>query len=194
VPFQRVDRWRDSLADDAWTRIRVRDGEKGPLQVEVATCRVQAKISQRVMQYEETLVVIRCLDEKGVTKYDFCFSDAPRGTAAKEFARVALAAHRIEEAIKRSKSETGLSHYEVRNWRGWHHHQVLSLMATWFLVCESHRGKKMDPGDHCATDSRWHRDAPTSRLAVRHTSQNRQQHNTSLAPKRRRTLLPLQSA
>jgi SRSO17 transposase len=193
VPFQRVDRWRDSLADDAWTRIRVRDGEKGPLQVEVATCRVQAKISQRVMQYEETLVVIRCLDEKGVTKYDFYFSDAPRGTAAKEFARVALAAHRIEEAIKRSKSETGLSHYEVRNWRGWHHHQVLSLMATWFLVCESHRGKKMDPGDHCATDSRWHRDAPTSRLAVRHTSQNRQQQNTSLAPKRRSTLLPLQS-
>jgi hypothetical protein len=169
VPFQRVDRWRDSLADDAWTRIRVRDGEKGPLQVEVATCRVQAKISQRVMQYEETLVVIRCLDEKGVTKYDFYFSDAPRGTAAKEFARVALAAHRIEEAIKRSK------------------------MATWFLVCESHRGKKMDPGDHCATDSRWHRDAPTSRLAVRHTSQNRQQQNTSLAPKRRSTLLPLQS-
>jgi SRSO17 transposase len=192
VPFQRVDRWRDSLSDDAWTRIDVRDGEKGPLEVEVATCRVQAKIKQRVMKYDETLVAIRFLDEEGVTKYDFYFSNAPRGTPAKEFARVALAAHRIEEAIKRSKSETGLSHYEVRNWRGWHHHQVLSLVATWFLVCESHRGKKMDPGDHRAADSRWHRDAPTSRLAVRHADQNRQQQNTSLAPKRRGSLLPLQ--
>lgn len=193
VPFQRVDRWRDSLAEDAWTRIDVRDGEKGPLKVEVATCRVQAKIKQRVMKYEETLVVIRCLDNEGVTKYDFYFSNARRGTAAKEFARVALAAHRIEEAIKRSKSETGLSHYEVRNWRGWHHHQVLSLVATWFLVCESRRGKKMDPGDHCATDSRWHRHALASCLAVRHADQNRQRQNTSLAPKRRSSLLPLQS-
>jgi len=193
VPFQRVDRWRDSLAEDAWTRIDVRDGEKGPLKVDVATCRVQAKIEQRVMKYEETLVVIRSLDEERVTKYDFYFSNAPRGTPTKEFARVALAAHRIEEAIKRSKSETGLSHYEVRNWRGWHHHQVLSLVATWFLVCESHRGKKMDPGDHRAADSRWHRHAPASCLAVRHADQNRQQQNTSLAPKRRSSLLPLQS-
>jgi SRSO17 transposase len=192
-PWQRVDAWRDSLAENAWTRISVRDGEKGPLEVEVATCRVQAKISQRAMEYEETLVVIRSLDDEGVTKYDFYFSNAPRGTAAKEFARVALAAHRIEEAIKRSKSETGLSHYEVRNWRGWHHHQVLSLVATWFLVCESHRGKKMDSGDHCAADSRWHRHAPASSLAVRHAVQNRQQQNTSLTPKRGSTLLPLQS-
>jgi SRSO17 transposase len=192
-PWQRIDAWRDSLADNAWTRIRVRDGEKGPLEVELAICRVQAKISQRAMEYEETLVVIRSLDAPGVTKYDFYFANAPRGTPAKEFARVALAAHRIEEAIKRSKSETGLSHYEVRNWRGWHHHQVLSLMATWFLVCESHRGKKMDSGDHGAPDSRWHCHASASRLAVRHTNQNRQQQNTSLVPKRRSTVLPLQS-
>jgi SRSO17 transposase len=192
-PWQRIDAWRDSLADNAWTRIRVRDGEKGPLEVELAICRVQAKISQRAMEYEETLVVIRSLDASGVTKYDFYFANAPRGTPAKEFARVALAAHRIEEAIKRSKSETGLSHYEVRNWRGWHHHQVLSLMATWFLVCESHRGKKMDSGDHGAPDSRWHCHASASRLAVRHTNQNRQQQNTSLVPKRRSTVLPLQS-
>jgi SRSO17 transposase len=192
LPFQRVDRWRDSLPDEAWTRINVRDGEKGPLKVELATCRVQTKINQRIMKYEETLVIIRCLDEQGVTKYDFYFSNAPRETPAKEFARVALAAHRIEEAIKRSKSEAGLSHYEVRNWRGWHHHQVLSLIATWFLVCESHRGKKMDPGDHRPAGSRWPRHAPASGLAVRHTNQNRQQHNTSLAPKRTSTFLSLQ--
>jgi SRSO17 transposase len=159
VPFQRVDRWRDARADSAWTRINVRDGEKGPLEVEVTTCRVRTKINQRIMKYDETLVVIRCLNERGVTKYDFYFSNAPHTTPAKEFARVALSAHRIEEAIKRGKSEAGLSHYEVRNWQGWHHHQVLSLLATWFLVRESHRGKKMDTGDYASADSRRHRPA-----------------------------------
>src|SRR5207253_4718177 len=72
-PWQRVDRWRDSLKGDAWTQINVRDGEKGPLKVEVVTCRVLAKIEQRSMKYEETLVVIRYADEEGVTKYDFYF-------------------------------------------------------------------------------------------------------------------------
>lgn len=166
VPFQRVDCWRDGLASSAWTRINVRDGEKGALEVEVATCRVRTKISQRIMKYDETLVVIRYLDEHGVTKYDFYFSNAPHTTPVKEFARVALSAHRIEEAIKRAKSEAGLSHYEVRNWQGWHHHQVLSLIATWFLVCESHRGKKMDTGDHSPADSRWHRPAAANSLQV----------------------------
>jgi SRSO17 transposase len=194
LPFQRVDHWRDSLLDDTWTRIDVRDGEKGPLEIEVAMCRVQTKIGQRVMKYEETLVIIRSLDEEGATKYDFYFSNAPRDTRVKEFARVALAAHRVEEAIKRSKSEAGLSHYEVRNWCGWHHHQVLSLIATWFLVCESHRGKKMDTGNHRTSGSRWPGDAPAGDLPLRHTDQNRLQQDTSIAPKRRSTLLPLQIA
>lgn len=191
--FQRVDQWRDSAPKHAWSRIKVRDGEKGPLEIEVTTCRVQTKLSQRVMQYEETLVIIRCLDEEGVTKYDFYFSNAPRDTSVKEFSRVALAAHRIEEAIKRSKSEAGLSHYEVRNWRGWHHHQVLSLIATWFLVCESHRGKKMDTGNHGSSNSRWSGHALESCLPMRHADQNRQQQNTSFDPKRRSTILSLQS-
>lgn len=193
TPFERIDQWRDALLEDAWTRIKVRDGEKGPLEVEVVTCRVQTKISQRVMKYEETLVIIRSLDEEGVTKHDFYLSNAPRDTPLKEFARVALAAHRVEESIKRSKSQAGLSHYEVRNWRGWHHHQVLSLIATWFLVCESHRGKKMDAGDHRPADSRRHRHDLARGLPMRHTDQNREQQNTPVDPKRASTLLSLQS-
>lgn len=193
TPFQRVDKWRDSLPDHAWTRINVRDGDKGPLEVEVAACRVQTKITRRVMKYEEALVIIRSLDEAGATKYDFYFSNAPRETPRKEFARVALAAHRIEEAIKRGKREAGLSHYEVRNWRGWHHHQVLSLIATWFLVRESHRGKKMDASDHRTADSRRGGHASASGLPVRYAHQNRPQQNPSVAPKRRGPLLSLQS-
>ena len=191
-PFQRVDKWRDAVAADAWTKVDVRDGEKGPLEVEVVACRVRTKIARRVMRYEETLVIVRCLDEAGVTKFDFYFSNAPRDTPVEEFARVALAAHRIEEAIKRGKSEAGLSHYEVRNWRGWHHHQVLSLIATWFLVCESHRGKKMDASDYRTSDSRWPGHAPASRLRVRHSRQDRQEQNASPAPKRRSEILSLQ--
>ena len=42
-----------------------------------------------------------------VAKY---LSNGERETPDKELVRVAFQAHRIEEAIKRGKSETGLSH------------------------------------------------------------------------------------
>jgi len=35
--------------------------------------------------------------------------------------------------------------YQVRTWQGWHHHMVLSLLAVWFLVGETHRGQSLTP-------------------------------------------------
>lgn len=180
VPFQRVERWRDALAKNVWTRLDVRDAEKGPLEVEAVACRVQTKIKRRIMTYEETLVILRSLDGEGVTKYDFYLSNAPRGTRLKEFVRVALAEHRVEEAIKRGKSEAGLSHYEVRNWCGWHHHQVLSLIASWFLVCEAQRGKKIVPGHDRSADPRRHRHAPPRGLRTPYADARCKKQNPSL--------------
>lgn len=45
-PFQRVEQWRDSLPEEAWVEIDVRDGDKGPLIVEAAKTRVEARTQQ----------------------------------------------------------------------------------------------------------------------------------------------------
>ena len=87
------------------------------------------------------------------TLTDYYLSNARIETPLAEFARAAKAEHRIEECLQRAKSEGGLADYGVRNWIGWHHHQTLSLIATWFLVTELRRGKKMDAGAHGAADS-----------------------------------------
>ncbi len=91
-----------------------------------------------------------------MVKVDYYLSNAAPETPLGEFARVAKAEHRIEECLQRSKSEAGLADYEVRNWTGWQHHQTLSLLATWFLVRETERGKKMDPCDHLTPDASGH--------------------------------------
>ena len=79
--------------------------------------------------------------ENKTVKTDYYLSNAHPDTRLSEFARVAKAEQRIEECIKRAKGEAGLADYEVRHWTGWHHHQILSLIATWFLVTEAQRGK-----------------------------------------------------
>jgi len=145
-PFQRVDTWRDSLDKDAWTRINVRDGEKGPLILEIVKRRVLARTERSCRDTgEELLVITRSFDENGKMKYDYHLSNAHPDTPLDELARVVKAEHRIEDCIKRSKSEAGLADYEVRTWAGWYHHQTLSLIATWFLIKETRRGKKIYP-------------------------------------------------
>jgi SRSO17 transposase len=145
-PFQRVDRWRDSLEDKVWTKIDVRDGEKGPLVIEIVTCRVMARTERsRHHLTEELLIVTRRPEGRNQVKYDYHLSNAPADTPLDELARVVKAEHRIEDCLKRAKSEAGLSDYEVRTWTGWHHHQTLSLIALWFLILETGRGKKIYP-------------------------------------------------
>src|SRR5713101_4441781 len=168
-PWQRVEAWSQSLDDEAWQRIDVRDGSKGPLVVEVVKRRVVSRTHRRQQGDEELLVVIRSRDrdQEQVVKVDYYLSNAVSETPLWELARVAKAAHRIEECIQRSKSEAGLADYEGRHWTGWQHHQTLSFLATWFLERETHRGKKMDPCDHLATDSPGHRHDLTRRVSVR---------------------------
>jgi SRSO17 transposase len=151
--FQQVRKWCESLPARAWMRIEVRDGEKGPLVVEAVKRRVVAKIDRKVGP-EETLVVTRTTDEEGATQHDYYLSNAPVQTPLGEFGRVTKAAHRIEECLRRSKSEAGMADYQVRTWAGWHHHITLSMMATWFLVQEARRGKKADAGHDRLADSR----------------------------------------
>jgi SRSO17 transposase len=139
VPFQRADRWMKTARN--WTRIEVRPGEKGPLVVEAVKVRVQTKRGGRNGP-EEILVIFRERQGRNTIKHDYALSNAPFDTPLREFARVLDAEHRIEECLRRAKGESGMAQYQVRTWKGWHHHQTLTLIATWFLTQEKRRGEK----------------------------------------------------
>jgi SRSO17 transposase len=194
-PWTRVDQWAASREESDWSKIDVRDGSKGPLIVEAIKRRVVARTQKRQEGHEEVLVVIRYKDrdDQSVLKTDYYLSNASADTELPEFARVAKAEHRIEECIQRAKSEAGLADYEVRNWKGWHHHQTLSLIATWFLVTEARRGKKMDTSDHRSTNPRRYRVDSPPRLRMRHHLPDRPRARTTLETKRTGSLVPLET-
>ena len=145
IAFVRMDRWCAALPDSAWKTIEVRDGEKGPLRVDVVKRRIQARTPTGGTGPEELLFIVRERQADGTFKHDYYLSNATADVLLSEMARVTKAAHRIEECLKRAKSEVGLGDYQVRNWVGWHHHQTLSLLAAWFLNQETRRGKNPDP-------------------------------------------------
>jgi SRSO17 transposase len=152
--FTRVDVWAQRLPEGSWTRIEVRDGEKGPLVVEVVKRRVRARTETGGEGPDELLFITRELQADQTYKLDYYLSCAMAETPLPELARVAKAEHRIEECLERAKGEAGLADYQVRNWPGWHRHQSLSLLAAWFLTEETRRGKNPDPrADVTATEA-----------------------------------------
>src|SRR6266404_4173967 len=167
APWQSVTNWRQSLSGDAWTHLTVRDGEKGPVEIEMVRHRVQTRIERKCTGPEEWLVVTRqpLSDDRALgsrasrdatdqdTRYRYhyyltptCVCEAELAEPSlSELARVIKAGACIEASFKRGKSEVGMDEYQVRTWHGWHHHMALSLMAVWFLIGETHRGQQVTP-------------------------------------------------
>ena len=153
-PFEQVRAWAGSLPPAAWRRVEVDDGERGPQVVELVATRVVARTDRGRIGPEELLVVIRRRDEAGVIEHDYYLSNAAPEALPGVLARVARAGRRVEECLRRGKSEAGLAGYQVRTYAGWYHHQALSLIAAWFLVQEARRGEKADAGADGAAGAR----------------------------------------
>jgi SRSO17 transposase len=190
-PFQRVDRWCAARPETAWHTIEVRAGEKGPLVVQAVWTLVQARTEGRVSEVMETLVVFREKQSDGAWKHDYLVSNAWVTTPLTEFARVFKAEHRIEECLQRAKGEAGLADYQVRTWDGWHRHQTLALLATWFLTQEARRGKKTDPSTDGAASADDDRPIAEWDVEVRSPRANPPDDDSPVEAERRRAALPL---
>jgi len=194
APFQQVAAWCEALPATAWTSLVIRNTDKGPLEVEVVTRRVESKIDRRAVGFEERLFVLRQRTPSGAWKYDYHLSNAPATTTLAEFARVANAEHRIEQCLQRGKSEAGLADSQTRRWVGWHHHQTLSLLAVWFLILETRRGKKNHAGVDGAAGARGAGADPAPSEPLRYSRTDRASPHPAVEAKRAGQVLSLQKA
>ena len=67
----------------------------------------------------------------GELAFYICFG--PRSTSLADLARVAGSRWRIEECFQQAKNETGLDHYQVRDYRAWYAHITLSMLTLAWL-------------------------------------------------------------
>jgi len=147
--------------------VTVRDGEKGPVELEMVTRRVQTRLERKRTGPDEWLVVTRrpLVDDRTVeprasrdatdqdTRYRYHYYLTPTWVSESELeepwlaelARVIKAGACIEASFQRGKGEAGMDEYQVRTWQGWHHHIALSLIAVWFLIDETQRGQQFTP-------------------------------------------------
>lgn len=136
--FIRAAAWKDAVPQENWTRIRIRDGLKGPLVIWATRARVRTRSGGRRREKAvEWLLVTRT--ESETPEYRYYFSNAPEDVSLEQMVHAANARYWIEDCFERGKGRVGLDHYEVRSWIGWHHHMTLCMLALWFLVQEHRR-------------------------------------------------------
>jgi SRSO17 transposase len=147
-PWRRADAWAQALPPRRWRKVRLGAAAKGPKVVWAAEAWVQTKDEDGGVGPRERLVVIRTADREPRTWYTL--SNTSADVPLLKVVAVHSRRHGAEELFAAGKGETGLSHYEVRSWVGWHHHMTLSLLALWFLELEKSQLGEKNAGAHRA--------------------------------------------
>jgi hypothetical protein len=93
-------------------------------------------------------LVLRWNPETGELKT--YLSNAPADTPLATLVRLCGMRWPIETCFETGKQYLGMGDYEVRSWRGWHHHMTLVILAHFFLVRMHVRIKKSPGADGAA--------------------------------------------
>ena len=135
-----------ALPYQAWRRLAVGQGEKGPRIYDWARVRIFEKRGA-VPGPEGWLLARRSITDP--TDLAYYLSNAPRSTSLRALAEVAGARWTIETTLEEGKGEAGLDEYEVRYWHSWHRHITLSMMAHAWLasIRQLAGGKTPRPSD-----------------------------------------------
>lgn len=138
---QTVAAMADAMALEAWSRHTIQEGSQGPLVADFAVVRVVA-VRDGLPGPEVWLILRRNVLTGELKTY---LSNAPADTPLETLVRLSGMRWPIEQCFEDSKQLLGMSDYEVRTWRGWHHHMTLCLLAHFFLVRIKLRLKKKAP-------------------------------------------------
>lgn len=128
------------LPEEAWREVAWRQGSKERLRSRFTSLRVRPAYGddrKGGLQPEQWLLIEWRTGAAEPSGY--WLANLPRKTSLKDL--VTISKHRwvIERDYEELKSELGLSHYEGRNWRGFHHHATLCIAAYGFLMAERSR-------------------------------------------------------
>lgn len=127
----------ESIADDAWQRLELRQNSKDkPLVAEAVSMRVWPAHGWRHGNLHEQvwLLIERRPLSSGGYELRYFFSNMPQHLATFELAKIYHERYWIEHGYQQLKEELGLDHHEGRSWKGWHRHVLLTSLAYGYLT------------------------------------------------------------
>lgn len=129
------------LRPSPWEKFPIKDTDKGPMVWEARTAPIYLKRDGLPTQ-AHWLIITRNVENLGEIK--FFLANAPAGTPLEMLLHVGFSRAHVERCFEDEKSELGLSHFELRTYRGLCRHLIVTALTHLFLA-EVHglwRGEK----------------------------------------------------
>jgi SRSO17 transposase len=130
LPAREVQKIAADLQDSDWSTHTVKEGTKGPIVADFAVLDV-ITVRDRLPGPAVKLVFRR---NAATGELKAFLSNAPDDTPLATFVWLSGMRWPIETCFEESKQEVGLGDYQVRSWKGWHHHMTMCILAHFFLV------------------------------------------------------------
>jgi len=133
-----VEQYSENLNHSDWKRIKIRKTTKGWLNAWLHCKEVwvwdkkEAKARKRILVIRKT---IGKHDKVSEIKYSLSNGNL-EDYSWEELAYFQSQRYWVERNFDDAKNEVGLSDYQVRKWKGWHHHHAIVLMAMLFMLKE----------------------------------------------------------
>ncbi len=155
-----------------WEKFYIKDTTKGPMVWEAKAARFYLK-RDGLPTWPHWLIIARNVENPKEVKY--FVSNAPEGTPLEVLLHVSFSRWHVERCFEDEKSELGLSHFEVRNYKSLRRHLIITAVSHLFLakVHQKWRGEKSGtddlPNSHSlvGTGSIFVADRPSTRKVFR---------------------------
>ena len=96
---------------------------------------------------KQRLLLIRISKtDKGNEEIKYAWCNEKEGQfSSKEIAQMQAQRYFVEMSLQESKSDIGMSAYQVRGWKAWHHHIAMCMMALANILTEKINHQKEMP-------------------------------------------------
>jgi SRSO17 transposase len=126
--------------------VEIRGGTKGIIKSRVAVIKVYTWDGKSASSKQRQLLVRISKTDKGDEQVRYALSNAKEGQfSSKELAQMQAQRCFVESSFKECKSDIGMSEYQVRGWKAWHHHMAICMMGQAYVLTEKKAHQKDMP-------------------------------------------------
>lgn len=128
---------KTNLQERDFEEITIRSGTKGAIKSKIAVINVYTWDGHSSSSKQRQLLIRISATTNGNEEIKYALCNAKPGQyTAKQIAQMQAQRYFVERAFQECKTDIGMSEYQVRDWKAWHHHMAMCMMAQAYIVTE----------------------------------------------------------
>jgi len=128
---------KNQLQESDFEEITIRSGTKGAVKSKVAVINVYTWDGHSSCSKQRQLLIRVSQTDSGSEEIKYALCNAKPGQyTPTQIAQMQAQRYFVERAFQECKSDLGMSEYQVRGWKAWHHHMAMCMMAQAYVLTE----------------------------------------------------------